>query len=91
MKTMTIAALALATAAPPAAAQSSAPDTSRNEKRVCHTEKVTGSLTRVRRVCLTQRQWDELKEGHTQARDRTERSLLQSEALKEQRGAGHVY
>jgi len=33
------------------------------EKRICKNEKITGSLTRVRRVCLTQREWDRLAEG----------------------------
>ena len=30
------------------------------EKRVCRNEKITGSLTRVRRICMTQREWDGL-------------------------------
>lgn len=33
------------------------------EKRVCKSEKITGSLTRVRRVCMTQREWDQLSES----------------------------
>jgi hypothetical protein len=33
------------------------------EKRVCKSEKITGSLTRVRRVCMTQREWDQLSEN----------------------------
>ena len=32
------------------------------EKRICKSEKITGSLTRVRRVCYTQREWDRLAE-----------------------------
>ena len=34
----------------------------KKEKKVCKSEKVTGSLTRVRRTCLTQREWDRLAE-----------------------------
>jgi hypothetical protein len=30
------------------------------EKQVCRTQKVTGSLARKRRICMTQAQWDEL-------------------------------
>lgn len=32
----------------------------KKEKKVCKSEKVTGSLTRVRRICMTQSEWDEL-------------------------------
>jgi len=32
------------------------------EKKICHTEKMTGSLTRVNRVCMTAAQWDKLAE-----------------------------
>ena len=33
------------------------------DKRICKTERVTGSLTRVRRTCMTRGQWDRLAEG----------------------------
>lgn len=33
------------------------------EKKICRTERMTGSLTRVRRTCLTRAQWDRLAEG----------------------------
>ena len=32
-----------------------------DEKKICRTEKMTGSLTRVRRVCLTATEWDDLR------------------------------
>ena len=32
----------------------------KKEKKICRTEKMTGSLTRVRRTCMTQSEWDEL-------------------------------
>ena len=60
---------ASATAAPPQgppaqqAAQSAKP-----EKKVCRTERVTGSLTRRARICLTETQWrevyDRTRTGH---------------------------
>ena len=34
----------------------------RKEKKICKTEKITGSLTRVRRMCLTQAEWARLSE-----------------------------
>jgi|SRR5690606_7728703 len=33
------------------------------EKKICRTEKMTGSLTRVRRICLTRSEWSRLAEG----------------------------
>jgi len=33
------------------------------EKKICKSEKITGSLTRVRRTCMTQAEWDRLAEG----------------------------
>ena len=62
---------AAATAAPgqqaPAAntATDAAPD---EEKKICRTERATGSLTRRTRVCLTQAQWREIH-------DRTRRGV----------------
>ncbi len=42
--------------APPArAAEAPAPD-----KKICRTERMTGSLTRSTRTCMTQAQWDQL-------------------------------
>ena len=35
----------------------------KQEKRICRTEKATGSLTRRTRLCLTQAQWQELNNG----------------------------
>ena len=48
-------------------AVAAAPDTdgsqdAQKEKRICKSEKITGSLTRVRRSCYTQREWDRLAE-----------------------------
>ena len=34
--------------------------TAQDEKKICHTEKVTGSLSRRSRVCLTAAQWREV-------------------------------
>lgn len=36
------------------------PEEPKKEKKICRSEKATGSLTRVNRVCLTQAQWNEL-------------------------------
>ena len=48
-------------------AVAAAPDTdgsqdAQKEKRICKSEKITGSLTRVRRTCYTPREWDRLAE-----------------------------
>lgn len=55
---LTLAVPAVAFAAPE---NGSAPaDPPKKEKKICRSEDVTGSLTRVNRVCMTQREWDEL-------------------------------
>jgi hypothetical protein len=71
MRTFVIAAAAIvviatgAIAAEPEAAEAKQEKRTeaKQEKRICKSEKLTGSLTRVRRTCLTQRQWDELAES----------------------------
>jgi hypothetical protein len=40
------------------AADGSAP----KEKKICHSEPMTGSLTRVNRVCMTAAEWDQLSD-----------------------------
>ena len=52
------------------------------EKKICKTEKVTGSLTRVRRTCLTQREWDRLAEVTRRGVEGLERDANQSEGLR---------
>ena len=32
-----------------------------DEKKICQTQRITGSLTRVRRICLTAKEWDDLR------------------------------
>jgi hypothetical protein len=41
------------------AQQIQTPPTDRAEKKICKTDRTTGSLTRRTRVCLTQREWDQ--------------------------------
>ncbi len=43
------------------------------EKKVCRSEKVTGSLTKVRRTCMTQAQWDKLAADSQKAHAETVR------------------
>ena len=64
-RVMMAASLAALVAATPASADdkdASAP----KEKKICKSEKITGSLTRVRRICLTEAEWKAL---HDQTRD----------------------
>lgn len=67
IKVFGLAAAALMLAAAGTAATASEPEQAaeeaKTEKKVCKNEKVTGSLTRVRRVCMTQREWDGLAES----------------------------
>ena len=57
-----VALLASGTAATAAASDTDGSQDAQREKRICKTEKITGSLTRVRRTCYTQREWDRLAE-----------------------------
>jgi predicted secreted protein len=43
------------------------------EKKICRTEKMTGSLTRVRRTCMTEGQWRELAMRSRRAVEDTQR------------------
>ena len=57
--TLTIAALAMMTATG-ALADTKPVDP---EKKVCKTERVTGSLTRVNRICMTAAEWNAIAES----------------------------
>ncbi|MBN9507189.1 MAG: hypothetical protein J0I69_14325 [Altererythrobacter sp.] len=71
MKTLAIAIAAIAmTATGAAAAEPKADNEAKQEKKICKSEKMTGSLTRVRRTCLTQSEWDQLAENTRRNLDR---------------------
>jgi hypothetical protein len=46
----------------------------KKEKKICKTERVTGSLTRVSRTCMTQADWDRLREGTRNELDRLDKN-----------------
>ena len=58
-KSVTFAAAALMMATGAVAAEPT-PEAAKTEKKICRTERATGSLTRRTRICLTQAQWREL-------------------------------
>lgn len=64
------------------AAGASEPSDATKEKKVCKSEKITGSLTRVRRVCLTQREWDRISVDVNRTLNRLGRSAAEAESLK---------
>jgi hypothetical protein len=47
------------------------------EKLVCRTEKLTGSRTKVRRICMTRAQWDEVAQQTKKGLDDFSRSASQ--------------
>lgn len=57
---ITFAAMALTASAGATAAAPEDQEKPKKEKKICRSEKMTGSLTRVNRICMTQAQWDEL-------------------------------
>ena len=69
MKALAVLVAGLALLAVPAVAQEPGAEEAKPEKKVCKTEKITGSLTRVRRTCMTQRDWDRFAEGSRRAQD----------------------
>lgn len=58
------------------------------EKKVCKSERMTGSLTRVNRVCMTQAEWDKLAERTSKSVDDLNRN--QNRAMQTQVGQGPV-
>jgi hypothetical protein len=52
------------------AADSDSQDNTKEEKMVCKTEKVTGSRTKTKRTCLTEKEWDEIAAQSRQGMDR---------------------
>jgi len=51
------------------------------EKKICRSERMTGSLTRVRRTCLTQREWDQLAESTRRSINGLERDANQRQSV----------
>jgi len=80
----------VAIAAAPGAAEDATPkaEAAEKEKKVCKTEKMTGSLTRVRRICMTRAEWNEMAENTNRSLDRLGRSANQAEALTNRSAAG---
>ena len=44
--------------------------TSKSEKKICRSEPMTGSRTRVTRICMTEAQWHEMSQRSAQNFDR---------------------
>jgi len=66
-----------------AAAAAPKADDSAKEKKICKSQKMTGSLTRVRRICMTRAGWDELRESNQRALDRIDRTQKQASAMSQ--------
>ena len=60
MKISIVAAAALIAVTGVAASAQDAQEESSEERKICRTSKMTGSLTRRSRICLTEAQWREL-------------------------------
>ena len=68
--TLALALFALVSATAAAAADEPAPEQPASEKKICRSEPLTGSRTRVTRICLTERQWHEMSSRSQQNVDR---------------------
>ena len=71
-------------------ARDAAIEDAQKEKKVCKSQKMTGSLTRVRRVCMTRSEWAELAENTNRTLDRVGRSANHAEAMTDRDGSGGV-
>lgn len=99
MKTLAVIAAAflvtgvgVSAAAPEGEAKPEADASAKKEKKICRSEKMTGSLTRVRRVCMTRAEWAELAESTNRALDRMGRTANQVQGMPQreiQQGAGN--
>lgn len=83
MKLLWIVAGAALAASSPASAQDSTDEgQSKADKVICKTKKITGSRTKVRRTCMTKREWDELADATRRDVQGLERDANQKEALR---------
>ncbi|HWK42662.1 MAG TPA: hypothetical protein VNR60_12120 [Croceibacterium sp.] len=89
MRIPAIAAAALAmTATSAIAAESTENAEEKSEKKICRTERMTGSLTRSTRICLTEAQWREVNDRTRRGLDEMGRSAAGGTAVQNNRGAG---
>jgi hypothetical protein len=82
MKALGIAAAAilLTTASGGLAEEPAGEAAAKKEKKICKTEKMTGSLTRVRRICMTQSEWNRTAESMNRAVGRIATAANQAQA-----------
>ena len=86
MKSSLAAVAALSLALGSAAVAQDAPPP--QEKKICHSEKMTGSLTRVRRICMTEREWQEMHLRSKHSLEDTVRDAAGGMETRPQAGAG---
>lgn len=60
----------------------------KKEKKICRSERVTGSLTRVNRICLTRAEWDEVAARTKKGLDEMASSAAGGQAVQNNAGAG---
>ncbi len=75
----------------PLGAQEVSDQAAEQEKRICRTEKLTGSLTRRIRTCMTKAEWDRLAEGTQRNTDRFARDVNKAFAADCQSRPGGCY
>ncbi|OYW46338.1 MAG: hypothetical protein B7Z08_13195 [Sphingomonadales bacterium 32-68-7] len=83
--------LVAATAVAPAGAQDVTDQAAQQEKKICRSEKMTGSLTRRIRTCMTQAEWDRQAEGTQRNTDRFSRDVNRAYANDCQSRPGGCY
>jgi len=77
-----VAAAVLMTATGSLAQAPEAAEPAKPERKVCRSEKMTGSLTRVRRICMTQSEWNRAAENTRRSVAGLERDANQTAATQ---------
>ena len=72
----------------PVSAQQQENEPAKEEKKICRTERVTGSLTRSSRICLTAAQWRELQIRTKKGVDEMQGSASGGQRVANNPGAG---
>lgn len=88
MKSVVFAALALVLLPVAAIAADSDDGEPKKEKKICRSEKVTGSLTRVTRVCMTEAEWKQMADATKQDMDKLQRGAAGGTAVANNPGPG---
>lgn len=88
MRLLATAVVLAAFAATALSAQDAPEQKAKAEKKICQSEKMTGSLTRVRRICMTRAEWDEMRLKYKHGFEDNVRGAAGGQKIDNNPGAG---